>query len=159
MWGVFMAARIRETLLFSALGIAVAAYATLLIADTIEHHSNRERLIQAEIAKVSRYQHAYSRVWEKLVQEHGSQEAALAALRNWAESMIDHREGEALWKSGQGTRPELREPLVHFTTSEAYLLHKANCEVPYGCSQSVDAMFGNWDAPDDDRSAGMRISE
>lgn len=147
----------KKKILLCGISFVAASYATTWVVAGIESRQERERLIQAEIAKVSRYYNAYSVVWSKLVEKHGSNEAALVALRNWAESMIEYREAEARWKKGIEGRPEGRKPLVHFTTSEAYSLHKMNCKVPYGCSKSVDAMFGNWDAPDDDRSAGMLI--
>jgi len=128
-----MMARIRKTILLAAASVALAVYASLLIADTLDQHRTRQRQIDQEIAKVSSKETPYNRVWEKLVEEHGSQDAALDALRVWAESMIDYREAKTRWKRGHGTRPKSPEALAHFSESEEEQLKEVG-GVPYGCS-------------------------
>jgi len=160
-----MVAKIRKVILFSVAGLALVAFAGLLLVETIERYHTRQRQIEQEIAKVSAGNSAYGTLWQKLVDKHGSQEAALHALRAWAEAQIDYREDMKRWRIGQATLPESPEPLAHFTTSEVHEMYKSKeilgkgSHVPYGCSITINAFLRKWDGPEDDELPALIMAD
>lgn len=130
-----MLPRRRKPLLFSAAGITIASITAWLLVTIIWGHNERERKIEAVIAQASAKTYQYQYVWGKLVDKHGSQDAALVALREWAEAVVDYWEMHSRWKRGEAPRPDPDYPpaLLYLSKSEVERLKEANIGVPYGC--------------------------
>ena len=91
-----------------------------LAAEWRANTAAREQAINWEIRQISSDHDAYVRVWDKLLKEHGTEQAALRHLRGWAEAKVEWKAAEAAWKKGLAIRPENPPPLVNWSSAEFF---------------------------------------